>query len=507
VHQQNESLWVATTPETSYPAMRGDAAPVDVVVIGGGITGLTAAALLREAGQTVAVIEAGRIASGTTGNTTAKITALHRVVYQDLIATFGLDRARAYAEANVAAMMRIAQFVNELAIDCDYLRMPAYTYTEEPILVDLLADEAAAAQQCGLPAMFLRDAPLPFPVAGSVVLDDQACFHPRKYALALAFSIVGNGSHIYENTRALDVREQDGRVSVETDHGVIECSAVIIATLTPFPMQGMYFARTHPERAYVIGCRLTGEAPRGMYISMEEPTRSIRTHDSGGETVLLVSGENHKVGQDDDTEARYRALEEWARERFEVASIDWRWSAQDFMPVDGIPYVGRMTARHERAFVATGFKKWGMTNGTAAAMILADLITGRPNPWASTFDSTRVKPLASAKDFLVQNVDAAVHLVGERLKAYPQLDDLDAGEAGIVNVNGERLAVYKEPNGATHAVGAKCTHMGCYVHFNKAEKTWDCPCHGSRFDLDGRVIQGPATKDLESRSITERTPR
>ncbi len=239
-----------------------------------------------------------------------------------------------------------------------------------------------------------------------------------------------------------------------------------------------------------------------MFLS-DDSTRSIRPHPLGDETILIVGGEGHKVGQDPDTRRRYAALEAWAHERFDVASIDYRWSAQDYMPVDAVPYIGKMTSGSERIWVATGFRKWGMTSGTTAAMLLSEAILGRHNPWAPVFDATRVRPRASAKELISENIDAAGHLVGDRLAMVlaPAVTELARGEGRIVEADGDKVAAYRNEEGTVYAVSPTCTHLGCVVSWNTAEKSWDCPCHGSRFDPQGRVIQGPAVKDLEAKTV------
>jgi Rieske Fe-S protein len=347
-----------------------------------------------------------------------------------------------------------------------------------------------AATEAGLLASFTTQTELPYDVIGAIRVDDQAQFHPRKFCLGLAEAIAAADGAVHERTRALEL---DGR-TVVTDRGRITADAVVVTTHIPFVDTGGYFGRMEPKRSYALAARVRGERPRGMYISVEEPTRSIR---STAEGWLVISGEGHKVGHDDDTRQRYAALEAWTAETFDTEPIEHRWSAQDYQPADGLPFVGRLPG-HDGAFLATGFGKWGMTNGVASAMILSDLVQGRANPWAETFDSTRVAPKQSAKGVVSENVDVAKRFVGDRLAGMraPDADELAPGEGGIVSLEGDTVAAFRDDAGALHALSPTCTHLGCRVSFNTAERSWDCPCHGSRFDLDGRVIQGPATKDL-----------
>ncbi|MGH9244782.1 MAG: FAD-dependent oxidoreductase [Acidimicrobiales bacterium] len=502
LHETNRSLWIATTPETTYPALDADAR-VDVAVIGGGITGLTTARLLVAAGVSVALVEAGRVCSGATGYTTAKVTSLHRLIYRELTARHGLERAAAYGQANEAAIELVATTVEEDGIDCSFERTPACTYTEQAGRIDEIEAEVEAAHQLGLPASFTTETDLPYPVEAAVVFERQAQFHPRRYCLGLASALTAAGGHVFERSRALDVAVHGDRCAVITDRAVLTADRVVVATLLPFLDIGGYFARAHAHRSYALAMTTSGPRPSAMYISAEEPTRSIRATTDG---TVIVGGEGHKTGHDRDTRDRYDALETWARQRFAVSTIDHRWSAQDYETVDGVPYVGRLNRWTDRVLIATGFRKWGMTNGTAAAMILVDAIVGRDNPWADAFDSTRLAPRASARSFIVENLDVAKRFLVDRTtcRRPRPADDLAPGEGAIVDVAGERVAGYRDEHGVLHAVSPACTHLGCQVTFNVAERSWDCPCHGSRFDHRGRVIAGPAVKDLPAKGVQDR---
>ncbi len=500
---QRRSYWMDSAPQTDFPAYRPEGRRVDVAVVGGGITGLTVALLLGRAGASVALLEAGRVASGVTGYTTAKVTSLHGLTYAGLEQSFGPDGARAYAEANEAALAEMARLVADLAIDCAFERHAAFTYTEDAGSVGQIESEVAAAARAGLPATFTTEVDLPYPVAGAIRVENQAQFHPRRYCLGLADAIVADGGSIYEQTRVLDV--DDGEpCRVRTENGDLIARHVVQATQLPIVDPGGFFARTHPERSYALAVELDGPAPQGMYLSADQPTRSVRPIE---ERLVLIGGEGHKVGQDPDTRQRYDALETFARERFPVVEVRHRWSAQDFMPADNVPYIGRLTPRSKGRLVATGFKKWGMTHATVAAMILRDHITGTENPWASLYDATRLKPTAAAGSFVTENLNVAKRFVGDRLATLrPEpADSLAPGEAGLRVVNGHKVAAYRDETGQLHAISARCTHMGCLVSWNTAEQSWDCPCHGSRFDVDGRVIQGPAVRPLESREYRPAT--
>jgi Rieske Fe-S protein len=281
--------------------------------------------------------------------------------------------------------------------------------------------------------------------------------------------------------------------------GEVSAGAVVIATHYPTLDRGLFFARLSAERSYALGLRARGPAPDGMFLSTESQPHSVRSAPYDGGELLIVGGESHKTGTGGDTTERYIALEAWARERFDVEAVEYRWSAQDAMPADGIPYVGKLSPIARSVWTASGFRKWGITNGAAAAIMLADAIEGRENPWAATFDSNRFKPLAAAPQLLKEQISVGAHFFGDRL-APPDarsLDELAPGEGGIVKVGGEKVAAFRDEDGVVHAVSAICTHLYCQLSFNAAERSWDCPCHGSRFATDGSVIQGPAVNPLE----------
>lgn len=489
------SLWLATTPETEYPPLSRNDLTVDVAIIGGGMVGLTAATLLKEAGLTVAVLETKRIVHGVTGYTTAKLTSLHTLIYDYLVRHFGDWKAKLYADANQAAIEFVANLVDKRNIACDFTRADAYTYTLHEDEVKYIEAEEKAALRLGLPASLTTETSLPFPVKAAIRLENQAFFHPRKYLLALAQDIPDAGNYIFEETRVLDVEDADPCV-ITTDRGILKARDVIIASHFPTIDKAFYFARMTPHRSYVLGLRLNGAIPSGLYISSSEPFHSIRPHKAeDGSEMLLVGGEGHKAGQGGDTVARYKNLEAWARENFPVADVAYRWSTQDNKTMDRVPYIGWATPSTRHLYVATGFGGWGMTGTTVAAMLLRDMITRRENPWKELYDPNRLN-LESVPGLVKENVDAATHLIADRFKVVIS-DDIAPGEGAIVESEKGKIALFKENNGTLHRLSPICTHIGCFVGWNPAEKSWDCPCHGSRFAADGTVLHGPALRNLE----------
>lgn len=498
------SYWLDKPGSGGYPALEGDAR-ADVAVLGGGIVGLTTALLLKRLGKSVALVDMSRVGTGVTGHSTAKVTSQHELAYSDIARRRGDEAARAYAEANQAALERIAAFVGEDGIECSFERLPNYVFTESEEYLPEMRREARIAAGVGLPATFLENTPLPFPVKGAVRFEDQAQFDSYAYLLGLASRVDGEGSRVYEDTRALDVTDSrgGGPCTVKTERGTITADDVVIATHIPFPFKGEYWGKASARRAYVIaGAVDPGEVPEGMYINAESPSRSIRyARTKDGETLLLICGEGHKPGQAADTVERYERLEEWSRERFGVTDFRYRWSTQDYWPADGIPFVGKLGVGSRNVWVGTGFSSWGITGGTAAAMILSDLICGLPNPHAWLFDSTRTEVLFET-GLYKEGVDVAKRLVGDWVSA-PEASDVSEvgiGEGRILRRGPEKVAAYRDEEDKMHVVSAVCTHLGCIVQWNAAEKSWDCPCHASRFSVDGEVLQGPAVKDLGRRN-------
>lgn len=495
----NLSYWIASTGETSHPPLTADKT-CDVLVIGGGLVGLTTAFLLAQEGVEVTLIDMKGIGRGVTGYTTAKVTAGHGAIYHQLERAQGRDTARLYATANQAGFRLLTDIVTSEGIDCDLERKDNLVYVESPREKSMIEAEAAAARRAGLDAELVEETTLPYPVAGAVVLRDQAQFHPRKYLLGLADKVISAGGSIHEGTRAVRLQEGTPNI-VTTPEAEIRARHVVVATHYPFVDRALLFARVHPKRSYAIaGPAEPAGIPDGMFISADQPTRSVRTIRDGEQSLLLIGGEGHAVGHKTDTAECYRNLESWARGRFGMSKISHRWSTQDGTSVDLVPFIGTYRAG-STVYVATAFGKWGFTNGTIGARIIADGILDRPNELARLYDPTRFPIRASVGRLARENAQVARHFAGDRV-AHPQRggsSELAPGEAVVEGNPLAPVAAYRDETGVLHRVSAVCTHLGCVVRWNTAEKSWDCPCHGSRFEPDGRVIQGPATENLEPR--------
>lgn len=471
----------------------------DVAIVGGGITGITTAYLLSKEGINVVLIDAGEILNGTTGHTTAKITAQHGLIYDQLIKDIGAEKAKLYYEANIEAMEFVIRTAAELEIDCDLTREDAYVYAGTEEYVGKVQDELRAYQKLGIPGDYTETIPFPIPCKAAVIMKHQAQFHPLKYLTALIPQITNANGKIFEHTTAMKIEDGDRPKVVTRDGQTISCNYVISASHFPFNDEmGFYFARMHAERSYVLGIKAENEYPGGMYISAESPTRSLRYTDLDGEKLILVGGESHKTGQGISMFEHYEALEEFSEQVLGIKEIPYRWSTQDMVPVDKIPYVGQATENHPNIFVATGYAKWGMTNSTAAANLLKDLILEQPNRYEELYSPSRFYTKPGMKNILKDNIDVAKHLIQGKFSMVQQNpEDLGNDEAAIVKINGNKAGCYRDHEGQLHVVDSTCTHMGCEVEWNSGERSWDCPCHGSRFSISGEVLEGPAVEPLK----------
>jgi glycine/D-amino acid oxidase-like deaminating enzyme/nitrite reductase/ring-hydroxylating ferredoxin subunit len=493
---QRRSVWLTDDKAQADPLVGAETC--DALVVGAGITGVTAALLLRRRGLDVVLLEAHQVGSGTTGGTTGKLTSQHGLIYKDLAERHGRDVARAYAEANQEAIQLIRSLDDQTGADSGFTSASAIVYDRTGSDSEMLRTEYETALDLGLPARLTDDTGLPFEVSLALEFSEQAYFHPVRYCRGLIREFQRLGGRLYEGTRALGLDESGDRVEVESHGGSVVADHAVVATLLPFVDRGGFFAKTKPWRAYGVAARFRSPPPPHMYISSSGPVRSLRPWPDGGPTGAIIVGENHPTGDESADPGRWGELERWANENFEVDSFEFRWSAQDYDTADGIPYIGRSPLT-ERVLVATGFAKWGLTNGTAAAAILADLVVGVQNPVAEAFGASRIGDLKAVTELVRLNTATAVGLVRDRIGriSLPAAVELERGQAAIVSADDEAVAVYRDPAGELHGVSPTCTHLGCGIRWNDAENTWDCPCHGSRFDISGFVLNGPATEPLE----------
>lgn len=491
---------------TSRPALPREPPPhlhVDVAIVGGGITGLTSAALLTAAGSSVALLEAREIGSGVTSGSTGHLTQMLDMRYADIERHLGLERTRLVARSSAQAIDQIAEIVERLGIECGFERVAGYLYTEREEHVDNLEHELHVARRAGL-SVRRDDVPLPFVTRAGLRVEGQAQLDPLAYVSGLAVKVAAQGCHLFERSRVIAIDEGEPcRVHLERG-GVVTASRIILATHVPLN-RVLLTPRVAQYRSYVLSGPASNTVP-GLFWDTEDPYHYLRRHRVGDEYHWLVGGADHKTGQERPDQDPFLALREYGL-RLGLNHISQYWSAQVVEPADGLPMIGR-NALSQRVYVATGFSGNGLTFGTLAAMILRDACLDRDNPYAKLYAATRIESVSALGSVIGEGVDFPLHLLSDALlpPEARSLDEIGRGEGKTIRVDGERLAVYRDPHGVLHAVTPVCTHLGCHVRFNSAEATWDCPCHGSRFDVEGRVLDGPAVRNLEHRELDESPP-
>lgn len=503
-----KSLWRDSVDTSSFPRLEENHV-TDVAIVGGGITGITTAYLLTKAGYKVTLLEAGVLFAGTTGFTTAKISAQHGMVYQDLLNDFGEENARLYYKSNNEALEWVIATAEELTLSCGLVREAAYLYADsgDEKTLKQLESEFAAYKKLGLPGEWLDNLSMPPGAGGAIIMPNQARFHPLQYLKGLLKVVLDKGGVIYEHTMIGENVEMNGdTLTLYTEDGQhqISCRHAVSASHFPFYDGGsLYFTRLYAERSYVLAVEPETEFEGGMYLSTGDTTRSLRAVEWDGRKLVLVGGENHKTGQGICTFGHYEKLEQFAKELLGIRSIPYRWSTQDLITLDRIPYIGKASS-DEEIYTATGFKKWGMTTGTLAAHIISDGIQGKNNPYSALYTPSRFKPQPSIKNFIIQNANVAKELIAGKIEVmHKKARDLGKDEGAVVLYNDERAGAYRDPEGKLHLVDTTCTHLGCECEWNEAERSWDCPCHGSRYSIDGDVLEGPATVSLTKLEIEE----
>lgn len=475
-----KSVWSESCKFRKRDALNKDI-KTDVLVIGAGIAGVLTAYMLKQKGREVVVIDAAEIASGNTKNTTAKITSQHDLIYSKLIAEFGEEKARQYANANELAIKKYKEIIEDKRIECDFEEKPAYVYSLNEI--DVLKEEVEAAKNLGIDAEFVDEANLPFKINGALKFNNQAQFNPLKFLKGISNELI-----IYENTRALEIKEN----LVVTSGGNITANNIVVATHYPIMnAPGYYFMKMHQERSYVLALENTSEID-GMYIDLNKEGYSFRTYNN----LLLLGGISHRTGENEEG-GSYDELRKVAKKLYPKAKEKYYWSAQDCMTIDGIPYIGRYSSETPNIYVATGFNKWGMTSSMVSAMIISDMILEKENDFSEIFSPRRFDLSLSINNIANDLIETAKNFIAQKVSIpSSEIEHIKNGHGGIIEYNGEKVGIYKNKEGKEFFVSTKCTHLGCQLSWNADELTWDCPCHGSRFDYKGRLIGSPATKDL-----------
>lgn len=495
------SYWLDSASLPRFPKLERNK-HAEVVVVGGGITGLTAAYLLASAGRSVILLERGRCARIDTAHTSAHLTMVTDDGLTDLVKRFGRDHAQAVWDGGLAAMAQIDAIVSEDEIDCDFAWVPGWLYAahgDESSGASLrFEQEATLATELGFDAFFVGDVPL---TGGpGVMFERQARFHPRKYLAGLARCIEARGGLVYERSEVEEFSEKP--LSVKANGYTITCEFVVLATHTPLmgntnlASASLFQTKLALYTSYVVSGRVKrGRVPDGLCWDTGDPYHYLRLEPHRDYDVVIFGGEDHKTGQVADTTKCYERLAATLTGLLPGINFTHQWSGQVVETPDGLPYIGETA---DRQFVATGFSGNGLTFGTLGAMMACDRVLGRSNPWSELFDTGRTKIRGGLWDYIRENKDYPYYMIRDRFAGAEgrSLRAVKRGQGKILDLGGQRVAAYRDENGATMLRSATCTHMGCLVDWNQAERTWDCPCHGSRFEPNGNLIAGPAESPL-----------
>ncbi len=471
----------------------------DVAIVGGGITGVSTAYRLQLTGLKCILLEANNLGFGTTGGTTAHINDFFDTTYKEAISKFGLENAKLLAQSGKEAIQIVHNNVQRHSIDCDFEYKNAHLFAVEDDQVKALEDIVDGAHQIGYEMTYVDEIDYPIPFKKAVIIPKQAQFHPVKYIKALAEAFEQAGGMIVENCLCESYNEESDDVTLVTSLGDIKAKNVVYATHTPPGISLLHFT-TAPYRSYAIAFTLKNDNyPETLGYDLYDPYHYYRTHRVDGETYIIAGGEDHKTGHVEDTGECFSNLENYCRQHFDMDTVKFAWSSQYFEPVDGMPSIGIAPSSNGRVYIAAGYRGNGMTFGTIASAVITDLITGTENPYEKLFNPKRFKPTAGFTSFVKENATVVKDFIGDKLsmERIQSLAEIKEGEAKVVKYEGNSYAIYAEQDGNLHVLKSTCPHAQCEVRWNNAELSWDCPCHGSRFNINGRILTGPATEGLE----------
>jgi len=493
------SLWQHQMPSYISKVQTLPSQTFDVIIAGGGVTGIATGLQLQKAGKKCLIAEAHTICFGTTGGTTAHLNTFFDNSYEQIKKDFGEDAIQLVASATNKALDLYKANIEAYHIDCGYQQKDGYLYAQTDKQAEQLDKIFEASRQAGVEVSYTDRIPVPVEFQKAIVYREQAQVHPSKYVYALAKAFEDAGGVLLQNCSVEEVVEAEGFVTVATNLGGVQASYLIYATHIPPGINLLHF-RCAPYRSYAIAVKLKGDVyPEGLSYDMDNPYHYYRTQEVDGEHYFIIGGEDHKTAHEKNTDACFNKLEAFAREHFDIDSVAFKWSSQYFEPSDGLAYIGLLPGSSGNILVATGFGGNGMTYSHIAAQLLTDLITHKENAYAALFNPNRIKPVAGFTHFVKENADVVAQFVGKRISTEKinELSALAHGEARLVKYEGETLAIYKDESGQLHALNPVCSHAKCMVGWNSAEKSWDCPCHGARYSIYGEVLTGPARKGLE----------
>jgi glycine/D-amino acid oxidase-like deaminating enzyme/nitrite reductase/ring-hydroxylating ferredoxin subunit len=500
----NISLWQSNVADyTSKPAGAAETT-YDVVIAGAGITGITTALLLQKQGKKCLVADAHSLCFGTTGGTTAHINSFLDTTYDQIESDFSKEAAQLISKATNSSRELFKKHVEEYSIDCGFEEKDGYVYAQTQEQVDELDKMFEASKRAGADIAYTQEIPVSVEFKKAVVYRHQAQFHPTRYVQALAKAFEEGGGVILQNCAVDTFEKEDGFLTITTGNGTIKAAALIWATHIPPGINLLHF-RNAPYRSYAIAVKLNGEYPNDLSYDMYDPYHYYRTQDVDGQKYFIVGGEDHKTAHEENTEACFNDLIAHTKKYFDVEEVSHKWSSQYFEPSDGLAYIGHLPGNPDNVFVATGYGGNGITYSHIAAQVLTDLITKGDSEYKDLFSPSRIKPIAGFAAFMQENADVVKEFVVKRFSSekITGLSELAHGEGKVVKFEGETVALYKDEKGKVHALNPVCTHAKCIVGWNSSEKTWDCPCHGARYNVDGEVLTGPARKELQKIELSD----
>ncbi|WP_455540139.1 FAD-dependent oxidoreductase [Terrisporobacter sp.] len=492
-----DSYWILSSENNTYETLNKDE-KIDCLIVGSGIVGLTTAYLLAKENRDVIIVDADKVGWGTSGRNTGKVTSQHGLIYDAISKKHSPKKARMYYDANEEGIKLVENIVSEYNISCDLKKVPSFVYTLDENYVQDIKNEYETCKELKIPCDYYNNITgIPLDIKGALCFKDQIQFHPKKYVDQLAKINKKLGVKIYENTSIVDIKTEE-KCLVKTSRGYsIECNNLIVASSNPW-YDGLrfYFAKEEASRSYLICTKLKEGILAGNYINVEEPRRTFRNYeDEYGQKYLIIGGQDHKTGKCDNEGKSYEIIEDYAKNNFKIGEVLSKWSAQDYLPYDEVPYLGRINSKQNNIYIVTGTNKWGLSNGSVGAIIIRDLITKNSSKYEQLYNPSRAKSYLNAK-FIKSDIEMAYDYIKGKINlGDDKLSERDEGK--IVNIDGKRYGAYRDEEGHLYVVDITCTHLGCELRFNSAEKSWDCPCHGSRFDFKGNILNGPALNPLK----------
>ena len=492
------SFWIINNQGESYPTLDKDI-ETEYLIVGAGLTGLHTAYMLSKQNKKIIVVESDKVGYGSSGRNTGKITSSHGLIYESISKKYGEEKARLYYEANEEGLRLIKDIVKKYNIDCNFEEVPSYIFTQDEDSLKQIKSEYKTCEKLQIPYEYLNKIEdFPIEIKGALKLDNQAQFNSKKYMDGLAKVVSSKGVDIYENTPVVGLeKDKDGYIVKTRNNKTIKAKIVVIASSNIWHDElGLYFTKEHAYRSYLTISKLNKPIAKGMFINVEKPSKTVRTYTDKGQNYLVCGGFDHKTGKCDNESKIFDDIVDFAKNNFKIGIIEQRWSTQDYMATDNIPYIGHITKDEPDIYIATGFCKWGISTSAIASIVISDLILNQKSKYQGLFDPSRIGSYLNL-NYLKENTIMAYDYIKGKIKKGSMELDIAKGEGKVVVIDGDKYGAYRDKNGKLFVVDITCTHLGCELKFNSFEKSWDCPCHGSRFSYDGSILNGPALKPLK----------